>query len=345
MKIKISNTDKWKYFYIKDMFDVLLAKGDLKENKCEYGKYPLISSGSENNGIVAFTSGKSIDNNKHDSELFSGNCITLDMFGQAFYQNIDFFAVSHGRVNILQPKKYLKLNKYHLLFICTLINRERFKYSYGRAIYSNGAKNIKIKLPVDDQGNQDWQFMENYIKSFNIKIPKSKNNKSNKPVNISNWQVFQIKDIFNIETGSDLIYREQEHGELPVVGHKANNHGITCTIEKIDDRKLYNHTKTISLGDRGAFTAYVQHQDFYIGTRVKALISKSSKANMYNLLFIATIINLESFKYNYGRNATDKIPKILIKLPAILNDDGTYEPDYQYMEDYIKSLRYGDVIT
>ena len=63
------------------------------------------------------------------------------------------------------------------------LKREQFKYSYGRAVYSNVAGNMIIKLPIkhnsdgsvfidethkySDEGYvPDWEFMENYIKTL-----------------------------------------------------------------------------------------------------------------------------------------------------------------------------------
>ena len=58
------------------------------------------------------------------------------------------------------------MNKYHALFIITLINREKYKYSYGRAVYSDESANITIKLPAKNEGGPDWIFMEKFIKSL-----------------------------------------------------------------------------------------------------------------------------------------------------------------------------------
>lgn len=152
--------EKWKEFRISDLFDVELSKGDIKEDEVETGNIPLVSSGETNNGIVkhiaAAGDGKAM--------IFSGNKITIDMFGNAYYQPEPFYAVSHGRVNILSSK--FTLNQYIGLFITSIIKREQFKYSYGRAVYSSVAGNMIIKLPITSAGNPDWKFMEDYIKSL-----------------------------------------------------------------------------------------------------------------------------------------------------------------------------------
>lgn len=157
------NVESWKEFIIEDYFDVFLSSGDLKLDDCEPGNIPLISSGSTNNGVVGYIDEKG----DGKAQIFKANCITVDMFCNAFYQDKDFYAVSHGRVNILCPK--FKFNLQIGLFICSLIKKEQFKYSYGRAVYSSEIARMIIKLPSVENGLPDWDFMEQYIKSLNHK--------------------------------------------------------------------------------------------------------------------------------------------------------------------------------
>lgn len=155
---------KYKNFMIGDLFHVHLTKGDLKASDCttnpRYDSIPLVSAGDSNNGYVGSVE-KSGDGK---AEVFSGNSITVDMFCKAYYQPRTFYAVGHGRVNILIPK--FKLNAYRALYICAIINNEKYRFSYGRALYSNTIKDLHISLPIDSDGTPDWAYMENYIKSL-----------------------------------------------------------------------------------------------------------------------------------------------------------------------------------
>ena len=108
---------KWKKFKLIDLFELHLAKGDLQPKKLENGDIPLVSAGMTNNGIVM-----NIKEGDGKSEKFNSNVITIDMFGKAFYQNKDFFAVSHGRVNILKPK--FKLNYYIGSFFVSVFDKK-----------------------------------------------------------------------------------------------------------------------------------------------------------------------------------------------------------------------------
>ncbi|MBR5823919.1 MAG: restriction endonuclease subunit S [Paludibacteraceae bacterium] len=149
-----------------------------------------------------------------------------------------------------------------------------------------------------------------------------------------NWSTFTLGELFNIYTGKDLIYSTLTFGEHPVIGHKAENNGITAYTEKLDGYTLYDNTQTISLGDRGNFFAAVQSKPFYIGTRVKALTFKF-RSNIYILTFIATLINKEAFRFSYGRNCCDRTEHIVIKLPSIKIKD-KYIPDVDYIEELTK---------
>lgn len=151
-----------------------------------------------------------------------------------------------------------------------------------------------------------------------------------------NWSPFTLGELFDIDTGKDLIYSSLTYGEYPVIGHKAENNGITTYTDKLDGYTLYNNISTISLGDRGSFFAAVQSRPFYIGTRVKALTAKF-RSNTHILLFIATLINRESFRFSYGRNSCDRTEYIAIKLPSI-RVKGELFPDFDYIENFTKEV-------
>ncbi|HEC1581936.1 TPA: restriction endonuclease subunit S [Campylobacter upsaliensis] len=154
------DTHKWGEFSLNSLFEVVLSKGDIKIDEVESGLIPLVSSGETNNGVVGYIDSRG----DGKAEIFKGNTITIDMFCNAFYQKDDFYAVSHGRVNILKPK--FILNQYIAIFIITLIHQNKYRYSYGRALYSDEAKKMTIKLPINHKGEPDFEFMENYIKSL-----------------------------------------------------------------------------------------------------------------------------------------------------------------------------------
>ncbi|MCB9991532.1 MAG: restriction endonuclease subunit S [Rhodospirillales bacterium] len=121
------------------------------------GTTPFIGAIDTDNGWTAFIG---------QPAIFSQNTITVNYNGngvaESFYQDTPFWASDD--VNVLYPK--FKMNAFNALFLITLIRQEKYRFSYGRKWHQERMKKSKIKLPIDQQGNPDWQFMENYIKSL-----------------------------------------------------------------------------------------------------------------------------------------------------------------------------------
>lgn len=213
------NTDEWKEFQISDLFEVLLTKGDIMAEKVDEGDIPLISSGESNNGVVKYIS----KDGDGKAEMFPSNTITLDMFCHANYQSIPYYAVGHGRVNILVPK--FALNRYIGLFICTLINREVYRFSYGRAVYSSVAEKMIIRLPVTPSGEPDWQFMEDYIKS----LPYSKNLEPSDPKEVVDEIIEMKKEVMLMRRA---LEESQQSGHIINYGTiNYNDNSKTLKIE------------------------------------------------------------------------------------------------------------------
>ena len=150
--MKQINTDKWREFLIGELFDAFLSSDDIQPKNIKTGTIPLVSSGKLNNGIVAYVDAQ-------NSKIWPKNTITVDMFGKAFYQSIPYCCVSHGRVNILIPK--VQILPSALQFIATVIESVSIK-KYEFKEMCTGAKLLadSIKLPVDENNNLDFAYME-----------------------------------------------------------------------------------------------------------------------------------------------------------------------------------------
>lgn len=153
---------------------------------------------------------------------------------------------------------------------------------------------------------------------------------------MTRFREFQINQLFHIETDGDVIISNTKEGPYPLISHQHDNNGITKYINKLEDKKLYNYKETLALADRGVFYATTQCEDFYIGTRVKALTfidgEKSEKVRLY---FITAINKLQKLFSEYLYNATDKLPYLKIKLPVDEKDN----IDYKYMESFIDNIK------
>ena len=150
----------WKEFRVGDLFDIHPTKAvdGVNADECIGYGAPLVVNQSNNNGVAGLC-------DYPPSE--KGGIITFSDTWEGetfFYQPDDFIGFSH--VQGMYPKKG-NVSGECLLFIATVLEFEaRGRYSYGRKKRRDIITNVMIKLPADADGNPDWQFMENYIKSL-----------------------------------------------------------------------------------------------------------------------------------------------------------------------------------
>ena len=329
--------NEWQDFKIKEIFEIIKGKRLIEEDR-EPGNVSYFSASQGNNGLTDMIS----------NPLFiEKDSLIYTTFGDCYF--VDGIFTASDEVSILKNKN---LNTYNGLFVVTIITKNKYKYAYGRKAFKNKFENEIIKLPAKlnkkNKYEPDWEYMENYIKKSYNKIQQENDTRNMKEtgsvLNVNNWKSYLVSELFEIYTGEDFILSEIEVGDIPVVSHSELNLGVNNFSIKILDRKLFDNKRFISLADRGMFKAYTHYENFYIGTRVKALGLKYENSNIYILLYITTILNNESWRFNYGRNSTDKLPELKISLPSRLSENNKYEPDWEYMENYVKSFPYGDIL-
>ena len=156
------NTNLWKEFIVCDVFSCNTTSA-LDINDAIDGNMPYITRSALNNGVTDYYG--------NSEKMVKGNCITIGAEGTlAFYQPNDF--IPGVKIYTIRHKN---LNPINAMFLLTLLNKCAYLYSYGRARILEKLKQEIIKLPIDSNGNIDWQFMENYIKSLNQKTINVKN--------------------------------------------------------------------------------------------------------------------------------------------------------------------------
>lgn len=316
---------RWQSFYLTDLFEVKGTKTTslLELQEFGVGKFPFVTTQATSNGIEGF----------YNFYTEKGRVLTIDsaVLGFCSYQDTDFTASDH--VEKLIPKFNMTQNI--AMFLVTIMNREQYRYNYGRKASQERLKSRSIKLPAKN-GKPDWDFMEKFINShthnyFYAKKPAK--NLSVPKLGTDKWQFYKLSDLFKIETGKDLLYYSSLRGKNPVIGHSAINNGVVAYTEDLIAYHLYNHKNSLTLADRGNFFATTQPQDYYLGTRTKALVARFEKVNTEILLFIATVINKEAYRFSYGRVASKRTGDIKVKLPTKNN-----KPDWDFMTSFIKTL-------
>ncbi|HDU1377880.1 TPA: N-6 DNA methylase, partial [Staphylococcus pseudintermedius] len=167
------NEEGWQYIYIKDIFPNGV-------NRCKCSTAGDLLDGDE----IYYLGAKKKDGGlirkvAYDETLVTeGNCIGFitDGDGSIGYHNYIDLDEFIGTTN-LSVGYNPNINKYSALFLVTILDLEREKYSFGRK-YRTRIPKTKIKLPVKknqrgeyikDKNNRyipDWEYMEEFIKKL-----------------------------------------------------------------------------------------------------------------------------------------------------------------------------------
>ena len=152
-------------------------------------------------------------------------------------------------------------------------------------------------------------------------------------LNDREWKDFAVPEIFqNIQRGKRLKNADHIPGIVPYVSSTANNNGVDDYIEASDGTRVFRNC--ISLANSGSVgTAFYEPFAFVASDHVTSL--ECREANAYIYLFLTAILEQQGSNFNFNREINDlRIKKMRVMLP--ITDTG--EPDYQFMEDYIREL-------
>lgn len=171
---------------------------------------------------------------------------------------------------------------------------------------------------------------------------------------VSEWKEFRITKLFSISAGKYYSSDDYGIGKTPYVSASASNNGVIAHIDKSPD---FEGNQIV--------TGKVESKAFY----QKFPFCATSDANVFTPLFamsesvglfFATILSFnEQGKWGYGRQCRiGDSEKIILCLPVQhdasgqpvidprkkYSDDG-YVPDWDFMEQYMKSLNHPSLTT
>ena len=324
------DTSGWKEFRIGDLFEACLSKDDIQPKDFVEGKIPLVSSGKENNGIIAF-----VEDEK--ARLWEKNTLTIDMFGKVFYQESPYFAVSHGRVNILLPK--ISMTKGCLQFIgCAIEKVASQKYAFNEMCTGTKVLKDNIKLPATPDCAPDWAYMESCMANLETKVADSltllqaAKDAEKKKVDTREWGEFRVGELFDAERGKVKNIQPLTPGATPIIAAGAYNQGIAGMYE-IDS--AYKNRITVSCNGAGCGSTFYHPYEFNVNGDAITLIEKKCMPDKAKQ-FVACILNATfTRKFSYEEKCSpQKALAEVMRLPI----DKTGQPDWAYMEEYMRKV-------
>lgn len=344
---------EYKEFSYDDLFELLPINNKLsKNNLSKDGTTPVLSSDTTNNGIVGYTTIEPnyiVDDTVPVYVVFGDHTRTLNITTESF--------CVMDNVKVLKPKTF---NISQLLYICSVWKKAIPNLGYAR--HWSVAKKAKILLPITSSGEPNYAYMEQYMNDIEQEVINELKTQSNnlledlmKETGISSIELtaegkellnrkveygeFKVGELFKkIKTNplklrvSEAKKKPNEEYNLPALTSGVSNQGLTCYVPR-DNATILRDVLTIaSNGDAGKM--YYQEAEFTVLQDAYAIECMHKTLSKYECLYFLTVIEKQTkAHFNWNNKATwDKVKNIVILLP--ITSSG--EPDYDYMESYMK---------
>lgn len=333
------------------MFKPIPIRGKLaKRDLVDSGTIPVYSSDTDNNGVVGFV-------NKDASYKITKDLQVYLVFGDhTRSMNIattDFCVMDNVKVLIPVTKKV-----HAIQFIATMWRKNIPDLGYAR--HWSIARDLTFKLPITDNGEPDYDFMdsfmqgieiehvrniENYLVAENLNGLTKDEEEAIRSYDNVEWKEFQIGRLFKKIRTKKLPYKAKELpkepvGEniLPCLTSSFMNQGLNYYAPKVDATILRNVISLPSNSD--VYRAYFQSQDFTVlsdAYAIKWTLGDEGLTNNQYLFAVACInevTDLPIYSYKNKLGGWNVVKEKYISLP-VKGD----EPDYEFMELLISTLK------
>ena len=200
-----------------------------------------------------------------------------------------------------------------------------------------GTKVLKdnIKLPATPDGAPDWAYMESYMANLETKVAESltmlqaAKDAEKEKVDTREWGEFRVGELFIQERGKEKAPKQNELGDCPLIQETNNNNGFDRMV--VPTKIIKGNSITVSINY--AQNVFYQADDFCASVNIAVL--RNNHLNRYNSQFVCSVLRNAHQKFDY----TSKISKELLNKETImLPVDKTGQPDWAYMEEYMRKV-------
>lgn len=176
------------------------------------------------------------------------------------------------------------------------------------------------------------------------------------------WKEYHIGDIFEMKAG---FYSKKPNPtsdgvkNIPFASATKYNNGISewYSLDDIEEArksddspknsplrdKIFKGNCLIVANDGSVGETHYIDIDFAGNAAITALYIKGRDMNPYIGMFLCAVFENEKYRFSYGRKwKLERMGKSTIWLPV--SEDGSGEPDWQFMEDYIKTRKYSNML-
>lgn len=343
------NGGTWKEFKIDEIFEKIKTQvlkykvKDLPIQKDSCYNLPALTAGILNQGLSCYV--------PRSNATILRNVISVSANGAnsgvMFYQPDDFTILQDSYA--IKPKSFTPTKRQYLYILGALQKTIRGNYNWINKAGWERIKSKTITLPFIN-GNIAFDYMEHYISELEeerinelaayLKVTGLENCVLTKPEKLAlksrvgrgNLHKFRIGDLFEGKTGdTDLQQKDVNNRGHPFINSGVQNLGIKGRTDRLA-RIFPKNTITIDFWGN----AYYRDFEYKLATHnhVFSLSGNLIRNEKVGLYLSATMSYMPHF-FSYNNMGTwNKIKEHYISLPATKTGD----PDYEFMETYIRAL-------
>lgn len=224
----------------------------------------------------------------------------------AYVSDFDFAANSD--VSILIPKRLMSLAE--KLFYVRAITLNRPKFSYGRKPKGDRLKAIELPDHVPA-----WVLntsLENPEFQFQSDVGDSSKEVRRKPRQ-NGHACIRLEDLFDVQYGTNLELNKLSinHNGVNFVARTSQNNGVSAKVQRLYDINPTEGMVLTVAGGGSVLETFLQIEPFYSGRDLYFLRPKISMS-VDEMLYYATCIKANQYKYSYGRQANKTLRDLLI---------------------------------
>jgi len=319
---------EWKEFCVGDLFDKIISPPVIHSKAIQEDPQgiPYVVRSKFNNGIKCYA--------KKEKGFIPSPAGTISFGAENatfFYQPQEF--ISGRDIYYIDTTAY---NENVCLFLVSCLRRVAEKYPYNFGLFPELLKKEYIKLPVCQNNEPDWIYMEQKMKItrdvISQKIITLQLKPSKKEVIFNNWKSFPLGQLFQIQKGTRLTKADMKPGNINFIGASAFNNGVTC---KIGNTEKLHPANTITVTYNGSVgQVFYQTQEYWASDDVNVLYP-SFKLTQPIALFLIPIIKQAGKQYEF----IDKWKLEVMQKDEILLPSKGNEPDWDYMTEYMSSVK------
>lgn len=156
----------------------------------------------------------------------------------------------------------------------------------------------------------------------------------NEEVDFSDWGKYRLDDLFVLSKGKRLTKTDMIDGNINYIGASAFNNGVTALIG--NDNEI-NEPNTITVSYNGSVGQSFFQEDPYWASDDVNILTPKFEINRYIALFLTSVIRHVGQNYAFiDKWVLDAMKSTTVLLPS----DKLGNPDWAFMENFIKSLPY-----